>query len=225
MIDFEHIEQIIGYTFKDKNLLEQCFTHSSYANEHKRFFHNERLEFFGDSILGFIVTEYLFDKYPDLNEGKLTRMKQSLVSSMPLACAIERLQLGQYLLLGNGEKKQSEKASLSENLFEALVCGIYIDGGLTECKKFIYDKLINVKSCINTQKTNEKGKLQEFVQAKKLGKIVYRLDEKQGPDHNPTFFVTLLLNDLPISQGVGKSKQSAEQNSAEKAYKILKNKR
>ncbi|MGN0818974.1 MAG: ribonuclease III [Christensenellaceae bacterium] len=225
MIDYEHIEQKIGYVFKDKNLLEQCFTHSSYANEHKRFFHNERLEFFGDSILGFIVTEYLYRNYPGYTEGKLTRMKQSFVSSMPLAAAIDRLELCQYLLLGNGEKKQSDKVNLAENLFEALVSGIYLDGGLDECKKFVYDKLINVKSCINTQKPNEKGKLQEYVQAKKLGKIVYRLDDKQGPDHNPVFFVTILLNDVPVAQGMGKSKQSAEQNSAEKAYKILKSKR
>lgn len=136
-------EERIGYTFKDKTLLRTCFTHSSYSHEHGGK-NNERLEFFGDSILGFITTEYLYGKYPDLGEGQLTVYKQQLVSRKPLAAAINKLGLNDYILYGVGEKNNTPEhhEAACENLYEALVAGIYLDGGLAEAANFIKRTLL-----------------------------------------------------------------------------------
>lgn len=136
-------EERIGYAFKDKTLLRTCFTHSSYSHEHGGK-NNERLEFFGDSILGFITTEYLYGKYPDLGEGQLTVYKQQLVSRKPLAAAIRKLGLNDYILYGVGEKNNTPEhhEAACENLYEALVAGIYLDGGLAEAANFIKRTLI-----------------------------------------------------------------------------------
>ncbi len=136
-------EERIGYTFRDKTLLRTCFTHSSYSHEHGGK-NNERLEFFGDSILGFLTTEYLFGKYPDLGEGQLTVYKQQLVSRKPLAAAIRKLGLNDYILYGVGEKNNTPEhhEAACENLYEALVAGIYLDGGLTEAANFIKRTLL-----------------------------------------------------------------------------------
>ena len=136
-------EERIGYTFKDKTLLRTCFTHSSYSHEHGGK-NNERLEFFGDSILGFITTEYLYGKYPDLGEGQLTVYKQQLVSRKPLATAIRKLGLNDYILYGVGEKNNTPEhhEAACENLYEALVAGIYSDGGLAEAANFIKRTLL-----------------------------------------------------------------------------------
>lgn len=136
-------EERIGYTFKDKTLLRTCFTHSSYSHEHGGK-NNERLEFFGDSILGFITTEYLYGKNPDLGEGQLTVYKQQLVSRKPLAAAINKLGLNDYILYGVGEKNNTPEhhEAACENLYEALVAGIYLDGGLAEAANFIKRTLL-----------------------------------------------------------------------------------
>lgn len=136
-------EERIGYTFRDKTLLRTCFTHSSYSHEHGGK-NNERLEFFGDSILGFITTEYLYGKYPDLGEGQLTVYKQQLVSRKPLAAAINKLGLNDYILYGVGEKNNTPEhhEAACENLYEALVAGIYLDGGLAEAANFIKRTLL-----------------------------------------------------------------------------------
>ena len=154
MIFFMHeCEEVLGYTFKDKVLLRACFTHSSYAHEHGGEKNNERLEFFGDSILGFVTAEYLMAKYPDLDEGRLTAYKQQLVSREPLSRAIEKSGLDQFLMYGEGEKKNSKEnhQSANENLYEAIVAGIYIDGGIEEVKKFVKRTLfskININSSL-----------------------------------------------------------------------------
>ena len=128
IFDVGNCEEIIGFSFKDKSLLRQCFTHSSFSHEHKSFGNNERLEFFGDSILGYCVAEYLYKKYPSADEGELTEMKQNLVSHKPLSEAIERLGLGEFVLYGEGEKHNfKNRSAVCENLFEAIVAGIYLD--------------------------------------------------------------------------------------------------
>ena len=233
-------EEIIGFSFKDKNLLRQCFTHASYTHEHPKFPNNERLEFFGDSILGYCVSEYLYTKYPDCDEGKLTELKQSIVSHAPLSDAIKRSGLDAFILYGEGERKNSGNHSAAcENLFEAIVAGIYLDddGGLEKARKFIFDKLLTgVAGKSDTPKRKAKEKtaavtvkdtkslLQERVQKYRLGKIEYPVKEKKGPDHSPTFVVAFTLDGKEISVGEGKSKKEAEKQAAEKGLKTLESK-
>ena len=228
-------EERVGYTFKDKTLLRTCFTHSSYSHEHGGK-NNERLEFFGDSILGFIVTEYLFNKFPDDGEGKLTVYKQQIVSRKPLAEAIVRLGLNDYILYGEGERRNSPEhhEAACENLYEALVAGIYIEGGEDEAKKFIKRTLIsyfkpgrvNLEETPAAEKklTNFKGMLQEYVQKQKLGEIVYKETGKTGPQHNPVFSVSVYVNGKKLGSGQGKKKTEAEQAAANTAYLKLSDK-
>lgn len=230
-------EERIGYSFKDKTLLRTCFTHSSYSHEHGGK-NNERLEFFGDSILGFVVSEYLFGKYPDDDEGKLTVYKQQIVSRKPLAEAVVRLGLNDYILFGEGERKNSPEhhEAACENLFEALVAGIYIDGGLAEAANFIKRALISkfrpdkkaaVSSGMTAQSAREertenfKGKLQEYVQKNKLGDIVYRENGKTGPAHEPIFSVSVLVAGKELGSASGKKKSEAERNAAKAALAKL----
>ena len=181
MIFYMHeCEQKLGYSFKDKELLRACFTHSSYANEHPAKKHNERLEFFGDSILGFIVAEYLLKKFPDAREGELTSYKQMLVSRKPLSAAIEREGLEEFLLYGEGESRSGKgnHEAARENLFEAIVGGLYLDGGLLEAEKFVSRTLLSKTPLKEEEKgavVNHKGLFLEYAQKRKLGAIKYEL--------------------------------------------------
>ena len=228
-------EERLGYSFKDKTLLRTCFTHSSYSHEHGGK-NNERLEFFGDSILGFVVTEYLFDKFPGEGEGQLTLYKQQIVSRKPLAEAIVRLGLNDYILYGEGERKNAPEhhEAACENLYEALVAGIYIDGGGEEARKFIRRTLIayfkpgkkNVEETPAAEKKimNFKGVLQEYVQKQKLGDIIYKETGKSGPQHDPLFSVSVYVNGKKLGSGQGKKKAEAEQAAASAAYLKLSDK-
>lgn len=227
-------EEKIGYSFKDKTLLRLCFTHSSYSHEHGGVKNNERLEFFGDSILGFVTAEYLMEKYPDADEGKLTALKQQLVSAEPLAKAIEKSGLDEFLMFGEGEKRNSQEhhRSARENLFEAIVAGIYKDGGLEEAKKFIKRTLFTktVLTGINNKKTKNgapvdfKGKLQEFVQKNKIGTLLYEVKDRSGPDHEPMFTIAVTVDGKEIACAKGRKKTEAEKLAAEKALEILQKK-
>ncbi|MBQ7373945.1 MAG: ribonuclease III [Clostridia bacterium] len=232
MIFYMHeCEEKLGYSFKDKTLLRLCFTHSSYAHEHGGVKNNERLEYFGDSILGFITAEYLMNKFPKADEGLLTEYKQQLVSSEPLSRAIDKSGLGEFLMFGEGERRNSPEhhRSAMENLFEAIVAGIYLDGGLEESKKFIKKFLFNVIPLSIRQKqvktegvaVDHKGRLQDFVQKNKLGTLLYKVKERKGPDHEPTFTMAVTLDDKEIACAVGRKKSDAEKLAAQKALKIL----
>ena len=235
IFDVASCEEIIGFSFKDKNLLRQCFTHASYTHEHPSFQNNERLEFFGDSVLGYCVSEYLYKNYPNSDEGALTEIKQSLVSHKPLCDAIRRLGLDEYVLYGEGERKNLENHSAAcENLFEAIVAGIYLDedGGLEKTKKFIFRELSPLLPKVAPEKATKKVEkqtpakdskslLQEYVQKLKLGKIDYLVTGRKGPDHNPTFVVSLSVGGKEISSAEGNSKKEAEKQCAEKGLKYL----
>ena len=221
-------EERIGYSFKDKTLLRTCFTHSSYSHEHSGK-NNERLEFFGDSILGFVVTEYLFTKYPNESEGTLTVYKQLIVSRKPLAQAITKLGLNDYILYGEGEKKNTPEhhEATCENLYEALVAGIYLDGGEEEARGFIKRTLLsgfrpdkragadeNPQVVQGGKSENYKGKLQEYVQKNKLGDTLYKEIGKTGPAHDPIFTVAVFVGGKRLWSSNGKKKSEAEQSAA-----------
>ena len=219
IFDINAVEQKIGYVFNDKMLLRQAFTHSSYAHEHNQK-DNEVLEFFGDAIMQFVVTEYLC-KNAKGDEGKLTQKRAQIVSRNPLICSVNQMGLTEYMLMGNGQKKTLRNDDkLISSVYEAIVAAIYIDGGLVPTKRFIKNTIIkdfekvNKSACHQSVKAVVKSQFQEFVQANKLGDIEYRLIDKSGPDHLAEFTVYLYLNGKKLAEGKGNSKKSAEAQSA-----------
>lgn len=226
IFNIPEIEAKIGYVFKDKMLLRKAFTHASYAHEHNQQ-DNELLEFFGDSIMEFIVTEYLC-KHAKGDEGKLTEKRAQMVSKTPLIEAVDRLGIQEYILLGNGQKKTArEDDKLFSSVYEALVAAIYQDGGLVPTKRFIKNTII--KNFLDKQKGEGKepikavvkSQLQEHVQKHKLGNIVYKQEYKKGPDHLAEFGVALYIDGKLIAKGKGSSKKNAEAQAAYEALKIL----
>lgn len=227
IFDASACEEKIGYVFKNKMLLRKCFTHSSYANEHKEE-SNELLEFFGDAVIEFVITEYLFkNAYGD--EGALTDKRKEMVSKAPLLRAVKALGLTDYILLGKGQTESATKdEKLFSSLYEAIVAGIYVDGGIVPAKAFIKRTLIAdyERSPKNTKSTKTKcdGKsaFQEYVQKEKLGSVSYETLSKNGPDHLPEFRVAALLNGRRVAEGKGGSIKAAETEAALKALENLK---
>lgn len=219
--DSKDLEAKIGYFFKNKSLLKNALTHSSYAFElgdHNRS--NERLELLGDSVLNFIVTDYIFTKYPDLPEGQLAKLRSALINTEFIAHISETLSATDYLFVGKAaEASQIRKPySVKADLFEALIGGIYLDGGLEPCRKII---LSNVEPVIdqafhNIGLSDTKSRLQEHTMKKIKEVPVYTVIEESGPPHDKTFTVSVaVFGDNYI--GKGKSKKEAEQKAAKKA--------
>lgn len=219
------LQQAIGYVFRDLSLLETALTHTSYANEvcKNELRSYERLEFLGDSILGFTAADYLFSAFPGLHEGKLTKLRAELVCEASLAETAKKLGLGNYLRLGKGEEAGGgrRRISIIADVVEAVIAAIYLDGGLTAAKRFIYDFiLVDVKARVKLN-ADYKTMLQELIQQKKNQKLVYELLAENGPDHDKTFSVQVLLNGTPIGAGEGTSKKRAEQAAAQRAMEKL----
>ncbi len=226
IFEITEIEKAIGYTFKDKMLLRKCFTHASYAHEHGGE-DNEKLEFFGDAIMDFIVTEYLVkNKFGD--EGDLTKLRASIVSKPPLLYSVKKMGLEKFLLLGKGVKNLDYDEKLFSSVYEAIVAGIYYDGGLEKAKKFVLDTIIadfNKKTEYDRKEKisgESKSRLQEYVQKRKIGSISYETLSVLGPAHMPEFKMAVLLNGKKLAEGKASSKKEAEAKAAEKAYKLLK---
>ncbi|PWM73821.1 MAG: ribonuclease III [Bacillota bacterium] len=236
IFDIEGAEEKIGYKFKDKMLLRKCFTHSSYSNENRDAENNEVLEFFGDAILDFVVTEYLFSNCKG-DEGALTKLRSSLVSKEPLERAIFGMGLDGYMLLGKGLVKNSGMhEKLYSSLFEAIVAGMYLDGGIAPVKKFILEKLVardgkfkvgeeKKKAAPRSREKDGKSECQEYVQKNKLGEISYKTLEKSGPEHAPRYIAAFLLDGREIARGEGGSKKQAETDAAKSALLSLKRKK
>ena len=222
---YEHLEQRIGYHFRDRALLKLALTHSSFANEaySRKKKNNERLEFLGDAVLELTISEYLYKQYPEHMEGKLTKLRSSLVCEHTLAICARDIDLGSYLLLSKGENLMGgrERDSILSDAFEALIGAIYLDGGLEEVRVFITKNLlkdVEDKALFYDAKTI----LQEKVQSMNHAKLTYRLTGEKGPDHNKEFFVDALINDEPVGSGRGSSKKNAEQIAAYQALLRLK---
>ncbi len=222
--NFSECEKGIGYLFKDKTLLINAFTHSSYSNEHKEFKSNERLEFLGDSLLGFVVSEYLYENLTETDEGRMTLLKQSLVSKKPLSVAIMNKGLQNFLILGEGERKESDRTNISENLFEAIVAAIYLDGGIDNAKKFIFSMLdlSKISEMIDIDNSIDyKSKLLHLTQFYKLGEIEYYEISKSGPDHKPSFLMGVKINNRFLASAQGSSHKEGEKLASKKAIEIL----
>lgn len=215
--DLSTLEGKIGYTFRDKGLLKRAMTHSSYLNEHRRerLECNERLEFLGDAVLELTVSETLYQCYPKKPEGELTRLRASIVCEPTLALCAKEIDLGQYLLLGNGEETGGGRgrASVTSDAMEALIGAIYIDGGFDRAKEFIRTFIltdIEHKQLFYDSKTI----LQEIVQSKYKEVLTYQLTKEEGPDHNKYYEVNAVLGDRVIGSGCGKTKKAAEMEAA-----------
>ncbi len=222
---FLELEKKIGYKFENFDLLVNAMTHSSYANEHHISYtgNNERLEFLGDAVLEVASSEFLFHKYPDLPEGKLTKKRASMVCEPTLALCAREIPLGDYLLLGKGEEATGgrKRDSIVSDAMEALIGAIYLDGGFANAKEFINRfvlKDIENKQLFYDSKTT----LQEIVQGQFEEDVRYVLVKEEGPDHNKSFYVEAILGEKVLGQGCGHTKKAAEQQAAYCAIKKLK---
>lgn len=219
------LQKTISYTFNNNNILKEALTHSSFANESKtkKIKYNERLEFLGDSILGLVISEYIFLKYKHLPEGELTKVRAMVVCEPSLARQSKEIQLGNYLLLGKGEEFTGgrERESILADAFEALIGAIYIDGGIETAKNFILNYFLESIDLASKGVLfrDYKTHLQELLQSKSSDKIVYNVIKEHGPDHNKIFDVEVSIGDRVIGRGSGKSKKEAEQRAAEEAIK------
>ncbi|MEY8375277.1 ribonuclease III [Lachnospiraceae bacterium 56-18] len=215
--DLKVLEEKIGYTFTDFNLLRQAMIHSSYANEKHlpKYKCNERLEFLGDAVLELVASEFLFYENRKMPEGELTKTRASMVCEPALAFCAKELDLGIYLLLGKGEDATGgrERNSVTSDALEALIGAIYMDGGFANAKEFIHrfilDDLEN-----KTLFFDSKTILQEIVQANFKSSITYRLIGEMGPDHEKSFRVAVYIGEEEYGIGVGHTKKAAEQVAA-----------
>ena len=217
------LEKIIDYKFKNPELLKTALTHSSYANEHSDYFHcNERLEFLGDSVLGFITAEYIYNQFSSLPEGELTKKRAYAVCEPTLAGYANEISLGSFLLLGNGERHTGgeKRPSILSDAFEALIAAIYLDGGLEQARSFV---LPFISSAVNEKPHFEdyKTTLQEVIQQNPEEQLTYVVTGESGPDHSKIFTVEVHLNSNCIGVGTGKSKKQAEQNAAKEALELM----
>lgn len=220
LANIEKFEEIIDYKFENKEYILEALTHSSYSNENRKYNFNERLEFLGDSVLGIIISDYLFNAEKKLPEGELTKLRANIVCEESLSDVAKEIQLGNYMLLGKGEESTGgrKRISILADAFEAVIAAIYLDGGIENARKFIlkYMEKIICDSRRGKIFRDYKTHLQEVLQEKGENSINiwYKLVEEKGPDHNKIFIMQVGMNEDILGVGEGKSKKEAEQLAA-----------
>ena len=220
------LEERLGYSFRNRALLETALTHSSYANENRAsgIVCNERLEFLGDSVLGVTVADFLYRHFPDMPEGRMTRLRAELVCEHSLHRVALELHLGDYLRLGKGEEHNGgrKRASILSDAVEAVIAAMYLDAGMETAAGFIHRCLLDDVRAIETPTfTDYKTSLQELVQRHSGQVLSYELVGEEGPDRAKTFRVQVCLNGDPIGRGIGRTKKEAEQAAAANALEAL----
>ena len=223
----QELEKKLNYTFRDPGLLGEALSHSSYANEHRSagLRSNERLEFLGDSVLGFVTAEFLFLQHPDLPEGDLTRIRAALVCEQSLYEVARKLDLGRYLKLGRGEEAGGgrERTSILADATEAVFAAVYLDGGIGAASTLIHRVLLDAEKeeVVEERRRDYKTVLQELVQRQADQVLTSRMSGEEGPDHDKTFLAEVLLNGTQVGTGSGHSKKEAEQSAAKAALRKL----
>ena len=221
----QELETAIGYTFNNPELLTEALTHSSFAHEqHKNMKYNERLEFLGDAVLSIVVSDYIYSHCPELPEGELTKLRASLVCEKSLFDFAKVIDLGAYLRLSNGERRNggARRPSIVSDAFEALIAAIYLDGGMEPAKKHILRFVIpEIENHKNHSFKDYKTALQEIIQKNPGERLEYKLVGSSGPDHNKHFKVEVCLNSNVIGRGGGRSKKEAEQQAAREALELM----
>lgn len=227
MADITALQEILGVTFNEPSLLEQALVHSSYINENPAFGsgHNERLEFLGDAVLGFIVAEKLYQGFPDLSEGEMTKFRSVLVRRETLARVARTVRLGDFLYLGKGEEAsggQGKTANLAGAL-EAVIAATFLDQGAATARNLVLRLLSEELARVVSQGVgfDYKSRLQELMQSRYQSTPVYRLVEELGPDHDKMFTVEVMAGDTVLGRGTGKNKKSAETEAARLALERL----
>ena len=223
-MDFSDFENKIEYQFKDVTFLETALTHSSYANEKgngRKY--NERLEFLGDSVLGFVTADYFFNNMKKLPEGQLTKLRAATVCEDACFDYAKEINLGDFLLLGKGEEKTGgrERKSILADAFEAVIAAIYLDGGIEEARKFVLRFIIPAIEKQNVTFKDYKTVLQEVIQRNPEETLTYVLVGESGPDHDKKFEVEVHLNSNTIGHGIGHTKKHAEQEAAREALELM----
>lgn len=221
MTDIDKLRQL----FKNKELLDQALTHKSWVNEHpNKRESNERLEFLGDAILEFIITETLYLRFPKHQEGYLTALRSNLVNTQNLANLAIKLGVGETLYLSKGEEEGGGRKNISllADTVEAIIGALFIDSGLDKVTEFIKKNLIiEIPYKVSGQLKDPKSRLQEYVQAKGLPTPKYKVIEESGPDHNKKFIIEVVVENTAWAKGEGKNKNLAEQNAASKALILV----
>ncbi|MCQ2448060.1 MAG: ribonuclease III [Oscillibacter sp.] len=223
----QELEKKLNYTFRDPALLSEALNHSSYANEHRadNMHSNERLEFLGDSVLGFVTAEYLYALHPDAPEGDLTRIRAALVCEQSLHEVAQKLELGKFLKLGKGEEAGGgrQRTSILADATEAVFAAVYLDGGIAEASALIHRVLLDVEreEVVEERRRDYKTALQERVQRHADQVLTYHMVGEQGPDHAKTFVTEVLLNGVSIGTGSGHSKKESEQMAAKAALEFM----
>ncbi|MGS0663907.1 ribonuclease III [Staphylococcus arlettae] len=226
---FQHKMTELNLQYNNVELYQQAFSHSSFINDFNmnRLEHNERLEFLGDAVLELTVSRYLFDKYPELPEGNLTKMRATIVCEPSLVIFAKKIRLNDLILLGKGEEKTGGRLrpSLVSDAFEAFVGALYLDQGLDSVWYFA-ERIIFpfVEADVLDGVVDFKTQFQEFVHQQNKGDVTYRLINEEGPAHHRLFTSEVILEDTAVAEGKGKTKKESEQKAAEKAYKTMKSK-
>lgn len=226
MPDLAELQQRLGYTFRDENLLLLALTHPSIAHEaNVPTQHNQRLEFLGDAVLGLILSQALYEKFPGADEGMLTKVRAKLVNAASLAAHGRAASLGTCLILSRGEENTGgrERSSALADAFESLLGAIFLDGGFEAAREFVLREFTGdfVELTLSAGIENPKGELQEMLQAKSAVPPVYQLISAAGPDHDRNFICAVLHDGVELARGSGKSKKSAESDAAVTALKVL----
>jgi len=226
-MNFEELEKNLGFRFKNPNLLREALTHRSYLNEFKKqqIQSNERLEFLGDAVLSFIVSDWLFKKFPWFTEGKLTNLRSNLVKTTSLTQIAQRLKIGEYLLLSKGEKEtQGQKnPTLLANTLEAIIGALFLDQGLKATEIFIGENFeALLKEVMRSGRLKDyKSLLQEKIQAQSGQSPIYKTIKEKGPEHKKIFTVNVLAKGEILATGTEKSKQKAQEEAAKQALENL----
>jgi ribonuclease-3 len=213
----QKFEKVIHYQFNDKKILRQALTHSSFSNEKRldKLANNERLEFLGDAVLELVTSEYIYKKNGNMLEGDLTKLRASIVCEQTLSFCAREISLGDYVLLGKGEAATGgrERNSILSDALEAVIGGIYLDGGFTNAKEFITNYIL---SDIDNKKLffDSKTILQEIIQSRFKETLRYELISEEGPDHNKKFTVVAFIGEIELGTGIGRTKKAAEQEAA-----------
>src|SRR5947208_3106207 len=229
MRSLDELQTDLQYHFRDHELLTKAVTHSSHAHEtNNSAGDNEQLEFLGDAVLGFLVSDFLYRAHPGLTEGQLSKLKGFFVSSANLVKYAERINLGEYLQLGKGEEKTGGRAkqALLVDVLEALIGAIYLDGGLEEARRVVLNFLEPQMEDVgdsDRQLRDFKSALQEELQAQYRGHADYVLRSEEGPDHQKIFTVEVLIDGEPVAEGLGLTKKAAEQAAARQALERVSN--
>jgi len=223
---FAKLETELGIFFENKNLLRQAFMHSSYVNEHQieTSCNNERLEFLGDAVLELTTSKYLYDQYPNMTEGELTKFRSSIVCEPALVQLTKSQKFNEYLLLGRGEEQTGgrERASILADVFEAFIGALYLDQGIDAVVAFL-EKVVfpKIADGVFSHVMDYKSQLQEIVQRDGLGPLSYQIINAEGPPHNRVFQAIVLINHIEHGAGSGRTKKDAEQAAAEEALTTI----